>query len=381
MQKLKIAVFTDSFFPAGGGTEQATYNLCKNLKELGHEILLFAPDYHRAQDFNEFEVIRIKSIKLSKNDMAVLCKLEYKKILKISKNFNPDIIYYCTASGMAKCAIKVAKKLNKPIVATIHTKFKEAFYNSSHSKLITNLLIGSLVRKLNRTNKIITVSNDMANQLHEYGYKKEVLVIKNGTDHIKSLSKTTNVNKNPNIFTFLFCGHIIKIKNIQFSIKSLGNLKKEFGFHNFKFYIVGEGNYKQKLEKLIKKENLYDNVIFTGFISDRIEISKIYSKADLFLFPSIFDTDGLVICEAASAGTPTLTLKGYGASERITDNKNGFLSNYNVKDFSNRIYQIIQDKTLYNNVCQNVHTIYGEGWRQVAEKYERLFIDLIKHKQ
>ena len=122
-------------------------------------------------------------------------------------------------------------------------------------------------------------------------------------------------------------------------------------------------------------------MIFTGFISDRIEISKIYSKADLFLFPSIFDTDGLVICEAASAGTPTLTINGYGASERITDNKNGFLSNYNVKDFSNRIYQIIQDKILYNNVCQNVHTIYGEGWKQVAEKYERLFIDLIKNKQ
>lgn len=378
--KLNIAVFTDSFFPAGGGTEVATYQLCKALKENGHNILMFAPDYHREQSFDEFEVVRVKSIALSQNDMMVLPSRDYKKIFARAKEFNPDIIYFCTASGMAKCAIKIAKKLNKPIVATIHTKFKEAFYNGCKSHLLTKCLLNSLVLKLYKADEVITVSNDMARQLQSYGYNGEVEVVKNGIDHIKPISESTEKKDKNDVFNFLFCGHLIKIKNIQFSLRALGLLKREKDFNNFNFYLVGQGNYKNKLEKIIKKEGLQENVVFTGYIKDRQELANVYAKAHLFLFPSAFDTDGLVICEAAQMGTPTLTLKDYGASERLTNNENGFTSENDLKIFAQRIYEIVKDKDLYDHVCSNVRTILGETWHEVALKYEKIFNDLIEEK-
>lgn len=379
-EKLNIAVFTDSFFPSGGGTEVATYQLCKALQEQGHNILLFAPNYHREQSFNEFEVIRVKSIPLTQNDMMVFPSLQFKNLLARTKQFEPDIVYFCTASGMAKLAIKIAKKLNKPLVATIHTKFKESFYDGSKSHLITQCLLHSLVLKLYKADKVISVSKDMAGELHNYGFAGEVEVIKNGIDHIKPNAQNI-INKTiEGTVNFLFCGHLIKVKNIQFSLKALGLLKREKGFDDFKFYIVGQGGYKKKLEKTIKKENLQDNVIFTGYIKDRQELVNMYSKAHLFLFPSVFDTDGLVVCEAAQIGTPTLTLKNYGASERLTDNKNGFISEYDLRKFAERIYEIVNDKATYQYVCKNVRTILGESWQEIARKYEKIFKEVIDNK-
>lgn len=378
--KLNIAVFTDSFFPAGGGTEMATYQLCKALQENGHNILMFAPDYHREQEFNDFEVFRVKSIALTQNDMMVLPSRDFKKIFARVKEFNPDLIYFCTVSGMAKCAIKIARKLNKPIVATVHTKFKQAFYDGCKSHLITKCLLNSLVLKMYKADKVLTVSHDMARELNNYGFKGDVEVIRNGTDHIKGFPEATKKKDDSGVVNFLFCGHLIKIKNIQFSLRALGLLKREEGFNNFKFYLVGRGPYKKNLEKIIKKENLQDNVVFTGFIKDRTEIANIYAKADLFLFPSIFDNDGLVICEASQMGTPTLSLKDTGSSERMTNNENGFVCEYDLRKYADRIYEIINDKPLYDHVCSNVRSILGDTWHDVANKYEKIFKDLIEEK-
>lgn len=371
---MKIAVFTDSFFPGWGGTEFATYYLCRDLIALGHEILLFAPDYHREQTFTEFEVFRVKSLRFTKSDMAVLLGLEYGKILKKIKAFDPDVLYYCSATGMAKCALKLSKALKKPVVATIHTKFKEAFYNGTKSRLIAHCVIRSLASKLNRTDRVLTVSNDMREQLKKYGCKKAIRVIRNGSE--------TGVNKHvfaerDGVFRFMFSGRIIKVKNIQFSIRSLGLLKRQRGFSNFKFMIAGSGNYKKALLRLARKEGVSENLEFYGYVSDKEKLSELYGKADLFLFPSTFDSDGLVICEAARQGTPSLTLKDVGAGERITDNVNGFLSDYDVQSFADRIYEIVSDTELLSRVSNNTDTVKATSWREVARKYEQVFRNAI----
>ncbi len=372
---MKIAVFTDSFFPAYGGTEKAVYYLTKNLLKLGHQIILFAPDYHREQSFDEFEVVRVRSIKLTQNDMAVLGG-DFKKVFKRLKDFEPDIIYYCTASGMATMAVKAARKLQKPVVATVHTKFKEAFYDGCKSRLITAVMINSFAKKLNKTDRVVTVSNDMAHQLESYGCIDQPQVIKNGFDSNKTIGK--NNKKIGEEINFMFCGRLIKVKNIQFSLKSLAILKKEKKFDNFKFILVGEGNYRKKLEKLIKKEGLADNVIFTGLVKNSDELDKLYRNSYLFLFPSTFDTDGLVVCEAAEEGTPSLTIEGFGASERITNNENGFISKHDERAFAERIYQIVNDKTLYNHVCENISSLKGKTWFEIAKDYSNLFTQLLQ---
>lgn len=375
---MKIAVFTDSFFPGIGGTEFAVYNLCKELKKSGHEIIFFAPDYHREQKFEEFKVYRVKSVAVSKNDMAVLAKAEYRRVLKLAAAFAPDIIYFCTASGMARLAVKCGKKLNVPVVATIHTKFKDAFYDSTKSNFITNVMIKSLVKKLEKADKVTTVSYDMKRELYNYGFKGEVEVIRNGFPEIT----VAHSESEKNLLTgkpadFIFCGRLVKVKNVQFSLKALGILKREMNYTDFTFTLVGTGNYEKKLKKLVKKEGLESNVVFKGLVTDKDALNNYYRKADLLLFPSTFDNDSLVIAEAAKQRTPTLTFDDCGSCERLTNDKNGFTCERDERKFAEKIFKIINDPELYRNVIEKLDTIQGGNWTEIATRYEELFKSLI----
>lgn len=374
---MKIALFTDSFLPGKGGTENAIANLVLALQKKGHIVRIYCPDYHQPeQESKDFSVFRVKSIALTKNEMMALPSLCKKKMLQDLEMLDPDIFYFCSASGMAKAAVYFAKKFKRPLAATIHTKFHMAFYNSSKSKLITAALIKSLANKLNKADGVTTVSNDMARVLKEYGCKKDVQVIKNGMN--KNLNYEDK-EKSFEHFNFLFCGHVIKVKNIQFTIKCLGNLKAKYNFDNFTFNIAGTGNYQNKLEKLAKKCKIDKNVKFFGYISDKNELGNIYSKSHLLLFPSPFDNDGLVVLEAASYSTPTLALNGYGCGERITDNQTGFLSDYDEKAFTERLWQIINDKVAYQKVRKGLANLKAKSWEQISDEYLEFFDNLIKN--
>lgn len=378
---MKIAVFTDSFLPVRGGTELATYNLCKSLIDIGNEVMLFAPDYHREQTFTEFPVERVKSLSLSKSDKMVFSFCDFKRVFKIVKNFSPDIIYYCTANGMARMALRAAKKLGVPCVATIHTKFKDAFYDSCHSKIITKMLLNSLVKKLNRSDKITFVSEDCALQMRGEGFKKDYIVIKNGVNYFEKSNSYAHAKDIKSPFNFFFVGHLIKVKNIQFSLKSLAYLKDKKGYNDFKFSIVGDGKYGKKLKKLTKKLGLENNVEFLGYVGDKNILAKHYGNANLFLLPSTFDNDPLVVLEAAQMGTPSVVLKDTGSSERITNNVNGFVSEYSIEGYAEKLYEIINDKELYNSVCKNINALTGESWNEVAGKYIELFKTAIDEKK
>lgn len=373
---MKIALFTDSFLPGKGGTENAIVNLVKALTIQNHSVRIYCPDYHKKdQYYKDFSVFRVKSISLTDNEMVALPSLCRKKLFSDLKLFNPDIFYFCSASGMAKAATIYAKKFKKPLVATIHTKFHLAFYDSCKSKLITHILIKSLANKLNKCNGVTTVSHDTAKLLKSYGCRKNVEVIRNG---LNEKINCREINKTFNHFNFLFCGHVIKVKNIQFSMRCLAKLKNKYGFTNFDFNIAGFGNYQKSLEKLAKKLKIYDNVHFLGYISDKKQLGEIYAKSHLLLFPSYFDTDGLVVLEAASYSTPTLALRGYGCGERLADGKTGFLADYNLNDYSEKLWQIINDKELYEKVCKNLKYLEGKSWSEIAKDYIEYFDKIIK---
>lgn len=374
---MKIAVFTDSFLPGRGGTEIAVYNVCKSFIELGHEVILFAPEYHRDKEIDDFKVYRLPSIKLTFNDMAALIGCSVKRVTGIVREFSPDIIYYCSASGLAKCALKVGKKLGIPVVATIHTKFRQAFYDSTRSRLITHVMIKNLAGKLNRTDKVTTVSYDMQRELTSYGYKGEAQVIKNGVPHGCRQSENAKRGIDGTV-NFIFCGRLSRVKNIQFTLKCLSILKREKNFSDFKFILVGRGEYEKKLRKIARREGLSDNVEFAGFFTDKSGLDAQYARAHLLLFPSIFDNDSLVILEAADNGVPAITFKGCGSGERITDGVNGFLAENDVRKYAEKIYSVISDRELYLRVRQNVHTIIANSWTETAEKYIAVFNETIE---
>ncbi|MEG1582247.1 MAG: glycosyltransferase [Clostridia bacterium] len=372
---MNIAIFTDSFFPGIGGTEKAVYGLAKELSKTNN-VAVIAPKYHNCNDKYSFTVIRVPSIQISKNDYMAMPKLSC-NLRKFLKEFKPDIIHSQSASGVSGYGIRYAKKHKIPSVITIHTKFKMAFEKSIKSKTIVNILINSLLKIMNQATCVCTVSTDMIAELQSYGFKDNITVIRNGAmfDKIQDFSQNKvlaqnyfNINKS--IPFLLFVGRIVTYKNIQVIIDSLYNLKQ----NNIKFqmFFVGTGSDDDYFKKQIKDLNITDNVTFTGEIKDKSLLSSLYSNADLFLFPSKFDNDPLVVVESAVHRVPALTIANTGSSERITNNKNGFITDSELT-FANSLQTLIQNKELIKTCGLNAELTIPKSWLTTSNEYLEIY--------
>ena len=370
---MRIAIFTDSFLPGVGGTEKAVLGLANALSE-NNKVVVCAPYYSRKykDDFG-FQVLRTNSIKITNNDYFAFPFASH-KFKKALNEFNPEIIHCQSVSPMARFAIHYAKKHNIPVLMTVHTKFKTAFERSIKSKVIVNALIKNLVKKLNKVKQVYTVSNDMIDELKSYGYCGEVKVIRNGAtfnrinnlEDVKKLAiKKYNLSEEENIF--LYVGHIVKFKNLEFTINAL-KILKDRGI-NFKMLFVGHGFDDDYFKNLCKKLGLHDNVIFTGQITDKDLLSSLYGAGELFLFPSIFDNDPLTIVEAALHHVPAITIKNTGSSERITNNVSGFVVENNVQEFANKIIEAISDKARLKQIGDEAEKTIPKDWSTTAEEY------------
>lgn len=374
---MRIAIFTDSFLPGTGGTEQAVKRLATALSKTD-EVMVCAPDYHT--DFDDsafpFKVARAKSLKLTSNDFWAR-PFYSRKFKEKLEEFKPEVIHCNHWGMMSGYANHYAKKHNIPVVYTIHTKFKYCFDYSFKLGFISNLIIKNSLRRLNRANLVTTVSNSMAEELKKYGCKKEIKVIRNGGEKLP----VVNVNMDKAIktkdFNFLFIGLVIKYKNIGFTLKALSLVKRVRS--DFKFYVVGSGPSKGGFVRQAKRLGIEDNVIFTGRITDFCKKREILSKTDLLLFPSIFDSDGLVTLEAKAEGVPTLVLEGTGASERITDGVTGFTSKPTPEDFAKKILALISSPEKLVEVGSSQIPIC-KSWEEIASEYKIEYQKLVEQK-
>lgn len=186
---MKIAIFTDSYYPAMGGTEVMVHDYATKLANF-HEVLICCPKYkgnNTVEPITNITINRCKSIKLTNTDYFTVPGIA-KEFQQAIDEFQPDIIHCQTCLGpLISYGIKYGKRHNLPIVFTIHTDYKSSLNGTIGIKSVSNYFIKNIVKKLNQADAVVTVSNNMKNKLHEYGFHGDVLVIKNDL----------NVNKFP----------------------------------------------------------------------------------------------------------------------------------------------------------------------------------------
>lgn len=120
------------------------------------------------------------------------------------------------------------------------------------------------------------------------------------------------------------------------------------------------------------------DIIMCGKISDRELLANIYARADLFLFPSLYDASSIVQIEAASQKTPTLFVEGAATTATITENVNGFISQNNEENFAEKINEIINNKALYDSVCENVYKDIYINWDSQVSKVFDSYMEIIR---
>ena len=143
----------------------------------------------------------------------------------------------------------------------------------------------------------------------------------------------------------------------------------------FTFTLAGDGQIPY-FETKAKELGVENNVKFVG-LKKSDELNYLYSSSDIFLFPSIFDTDGLVVKEAAAKGTPSLVIKNTGAAEQIEDGVNGWALDNDIDAFADKVEEIYNMKKNFPNEYLELRESTKNKpiplWKDIADEYLALY--------
>jgi glycosyltransferase involved in cell wall biosynthesis len=384
MRKIKIGLFIDTFFPMIDGVIMVVDNYARKLSSYG-DVTVFAPLIDKKFDDSTlpYKVVRCKSLKLHFIDYSLPSPDIDKEFLKELEKSNLDIVHIHSPFTIGKIGIKYAKKHNIPVVATMHSQFKQDFKRTLKVDKLAKLGTKIVIDVFNKCDECWAVNSGIAKLYYEdYKYKELPKVTTNATellpapDEDKSIERINKLHNLKDENVFLFVGRINKLKNVFFIADSLKYYKKMND--NFKMIFIGTGQDEETLKNHIKELGISRNVIFTGKITDRDLLRDYYVRADLFLFPSLYDANSIVQIEAASQKLPCLFLDKAKTASDIKDNVTGFLSIENPEEYANRINEIITNKKLYNKVSKNTFKELYVTWDDVAKRVYGEYLRLIE---
>ena len=387
-KRLNIGIFMDDYYPNINGVILVIDNLARELSKDNDVTVVVPSTKSKVDDVKKpYNIVRIKSIPVFTTEYNIgipqfkIISKEYRELV----NMNFDVIHIHSPFTVGALGVKIAKECNIPCIATMHTRFDIEFRKKIDSRLVSDAMIKQIIKPYNEADKCIAINNAMIKVFKDFGYKGEPVVIHNGTDLKPLENKEENIKKINEIYdlkksdkVLLFVGRITSIKNIFFILDSL-KLLKDDGY-KFKMLYVGEGEDLNKLIKKIKEYDMEDCVITTGRIDDRTHLSAIYARADLFLFPSMFDASSLVQIEAAINETPGLFIDGSVTSDTVDNDISGFTCEYNEHVYKDKIKEILDNPKHLKEVSKNAREMLGKSWDKIAEESYYLYIEEINKK-
>jgi glycosyltransferase involved in cell wall biosynthesis len=146
----------------------------------------------------------------------------------------------------------------------------------------------------------------------------------------------------------------------------------------FKMFFIGIGYATDDLKQLVNQLGLNDKAIFVGLISDREKLKQYYAAADLFLFPSTYDTWAIVVREAAALSTPSLLIEESNVAKIIKNNVNGFLSKNTTESFASSLRNLISNSELVKKVGLNASETITRSWESVTDEVLDRYHHLMK---
>lgn len=367
-----IGLFNDNFPPVYDGVALTVKNYADWIANKGRQVSVVTP-YTPGLAETPYPIFTYHSLPLlMRKPYRVglpLTDYEFRKHLA-EQQFSIIHAHCPFTSGFL--AVRAARKQKIPLIATFHSKYRQDFERALRSKLLVNMAIKQVVSFYEKAYEVWIPQASVEPTLREYGYKGPVRVVSNGNDYNVSNEEYETLRRNSrqqlgladNEIMLLFVGQQIKEKNIQFTIEALAHIKDL----PFKFYSVGDGYAYNELKHKAAKLGLKDKIVMPGMVENRQELKKYYAASDLFLFPSPYDTFGIVVEEAAALRTPSILLQGSTASGIITDGQNGFLTIDNAKDYAYMIKWLMNNPDKLRSVGNNASKTLVRTWENVVEE-------------
>lgn len=395
---MRIAMMTNNYKPFVGGVPISIERLADSLRDLGHSVYVFAPDYKSPVDDDEY-TFRFPTMKHKIAGAIPIPNLIYGYVKNAISTLDIDLIHVHHPVMIGNVATRIGKEFHIPVVFTYHTRYEQYLHyltpfgylqnKANQGNLLGESILDFAQRQviqrylnhfLEKCDMVFAPTESIQNYLKPFHIDTPISIAPTGLppacfeNHIEA---TAIRKKYLQKKQYLFCtvSRLAKEKNLSFLLRGVSAVKKQLG-DVFNVLILGDGPEKENLIALSQTLKIEENVFFIGEVSNH-KISAYHQACDLFLFSSKSETQGIVLLEAMAAYLPVFAIRATGVSDVVVNGENGVLSSDSITEWADNLISILKNPAVLIKMRSSARTtalLYDEKSiaNQILESYAYL---------
>lgn len=366
---MRVLMVSDVYFPRVNGVSTSIETFRRTLAAQGIEVRLVVPRYGDEPD--EPGIVRVagRPVPGDREDRLVGWRAMHRAVLAAAEDC--DLIHVQTPFVAHYAGLKAGRTLGRPVVATYHTLFEE--YLEHYAKPIpAGWLRGQARafsrRQCNQLDAVIVPSTAMRQRLETYGVTSPLHVLPTGIPMAQFAAgsgprfrQKYGIGESRPLA--LFVGRVAHEKNIGFLLEALVQARQIRP--DALLVIAGEGPAMADLKAQTKALGLNDAVRFIGYLDRQQALPDCYAAADVFVFASRTETQGLVLLEAMAAGVPVIALSAMGTTDILAPGRGAFSPPDDVRAFGEVLGQFLKHPGSWRHLADEA-PLYAREWSDVA---------------
>jgi len=373
---MRIAIFSDNFYPELSGISDSITTLARELAKRGHRVRFYAPSYARKDyellglpfaeiDLGEsVEVVRLASLPYPtgtrQGRMVLPTGLRWRSL----REFHPDLIHVHLPFGAGLEGLIAARVLGTPLVGTNHTPITEFLrYSPIRSAWSGRLAARYTAWFYNHCDFVSSPSRTIFEEMEKSWFRVQHRVISNPIrlDTFQPLSDRQRLKEKFGFsdFTILYAGRLAPEKRVDLIVRAVASLVAEAPAVGLA--LLGRGSAEDDLKSLCRSLGLEGRVKFLGFLPDLTTVAEVYNAADVFVIASTAETQSIAAMQAMACGLPVVGVRAWGLGEYI-DAANGLLV-----DPGNE--QALAQALAYLSIHPQARRAFGQGGQRFVTRF------------
>ena len=390
---MRIALFSDNFYPELGGIQDSIAITARELGERGHDVDLYVPRAH-PRDFeligipvreidlgSRVRIHRLLSVSYpsptNQSRGVIPTGLQWLRLLKVHR---PDVIHSHTFFSVGVEALIAAKILRIPFVGTNHFAISEfGRYVPIPNGAFREMSLSLVSRYYNQCRFVSAPSESVLVEMKKYGFVRPSAVISNPihpvffNDGVLASERiNTRARYGMNGPAIVYAGRLAEEKYIDVVMRAFAHVKREIPAADF--FLAGHGTDKARLLALARELGMESSVHFVGTLSPS-ELAVLFQAADIFAIASTSETQSMVLLQAMAAGLPALGVRARALPEYIDEGVTGFLATPGDDlQMSEQMLLLCKDEPLRREYGARARSrVSGYSATRVADEWEKIY--------
>lgn len=342
---MRVALFTNNYLPFRGGVTTAVETLRDGLERLGHRAWVFAPAPATTVE-DPPRVLRYPSIPAPTYPGFALPLPFSPRLARVARGLDLDVVHAQHPFLLGVTARRLARRQRLPLVFTYHTRYeKYAHYVPLPQRFVRVLAVRLSCRFAESADVVVAPSARIAEMLRERGVGTRVAVVPTGVpvDQFAPGDRAAarrGLGLPAGAPVCLYVGRLDREKSVERVIAAFGSIAEALS--DAQLSLVGQGSHAEALRRAAEASPARDRIHFHGSAA-RGALPPYYQAADLFLFASETETQGLVLAEAHACGLPAVAVRASGVEEVVVDGETGILTKPDAGDLADAAIALLLD--------------------------------------